>query len=104
MDLLVDFGPVSCRRMFGGWGVFRDGAMFALVADQAVYLKADALSAQSFIDRGLPPFTYLRQGRRVSLSYYLAPEEALDNPQALAPWAELACAAAARSKQQTASR
>jgi len=103
-DLLADFGAVSCRRMFGGWGVFRDGAMFALVVDEAVYLKADNDSRHRFSERGLPAFSYLRQGRAVSLSYYPAPEEALDDPRAMRPWAELAYAAARRSQTSASGR
>jgi DNA transformation protein len=35
------FGPVTIRKMFGGYGVYHDGLMFALVADDTLYLKAD---------------------------------------------------------------
>ena len=41
VDLMESFGPVTVRRMFGGAGVFRDGVMFGLIADDTLYLKAD---------------------------------------------------------------
>ena len=51
-DLLVDLfetvGKVGFRKMFGGLGVFRHGLMFALVADDTLYLKADETSAIAF--------------------------------------------------------
>ena len=47
-ETLAGLGPVSVRRMFGGAGVFADGVMFALIADDALYLKADDISKQAF--------------------------------------------------------
>ena len=40
-ELFAPLGGVVFRRMFGGVGVFRDGLMFALVADDVLYMKAD---------------------------------------------------------------
>ncbi len=37
---MAGFGPVAVKRMFGGAGIYRDGLMFALVADDVLYLKA----------------------------------------------------------------
>jgi DNA transformation protein len=95
-EVLAVLGEVQVRRMFGGHGVYHDGRMFALVVDEVLYLKADALSAVHFEQRGLPRFEYRRQGRPVQLSYYLAPEEIYDEPDAAREWALLACAAALR--------
>jgi len=57
-DLLADFGPVSIRRMFSGAGVYADGVMFAILADDTLYLKADEVSARDFAAEGKGPFTY----------------------------------------------
>ena len=40
-EVFSEFGSVEPRRMFGGYGIFHKGLMFALVADNALYLKAD---------------------------------------------------------------
>ena len=42
IELFAPMGPVSVKRMFGGAGVFRDGLMFALIADDTLFLKTDA--------------------------------------------------------------
>ncbi len=34
LDLMRTIGPVSARPMFGGYGIFLDGLMFALVVDK----------------------------------------------------------------------
>lgn len=41
-ELLQGFDTISVRRMFGGYGVFRDQLVFGLFAGDVLYLKADA--------------------------------------------------------------
>lgn len=41
LDQLSRWGHVTVRRMFGGAGLYRDGKMFGLIADDIAYLKAD---------------------------------------------------------------
>jgi len=96
-DLFSAFGPVVVRRMFGGAGIYADGAMFALVADGVVYLKADAHNAPAFELEKLPPFTYTtKNGKRGVMSYRRMPERLYDDPEELAAWARAALAAAQR--------
>ncbi|NIR58502.1 MAG: TfoX/Sxy family protein, partial [Gammaproteobacteria bacterium] len=38
LDMLEPLGPVSARRMFGGYGIYLDRLMFALVADDSLFL------------------------------------------------------------------
>lgn len=94
LDQLTPFGPVSIRRMFGGAGIFRDGLMFALVADDTLYFKVDATNQTDFEERGMEPFTYLRKSKPASLRYYEVPADILEDPQDLLPWAEKAFAVA----------
>jgi DNA transformation protein len=41
-EIFEHFGPITARKMFGGWGIYHNGLMFALVADDTLYLKADS--------------------------------------------------------------
>ena len=41
-DLLEPLGYCEARRMFGGYGIFHQGLMFRLMANDSLYLKADA--------------------------------------------------------------
>ena len=97
MELLAPFGNVRARRMFGGHGIFRDELMFGIVADETLYLKADAENRADFEARGLERFVYYKKGKPMYLSYYQAPEEALDNSGEMLAWAGKAFAAAVRS-------
>ncbi len=72
--------------------------MFALVVDETLYLKTDASGVQAFEALGLGPFEYLRAGKTVKLSYYLAPSELLDDPDALLVWSRRSIEAALRAK------
>ena len=96
-DLFAPFGPITVRRMFGGQGVRFGDLMIALVLRGDIYLKADAETVPRFEAVGSVPFDYDRKGKSVSLSYWRMPEEAVDDPDALREWAELALDAARRS-------
>ncbi len=96
-DLFSSFRPVAVRRMFGGAGIYADGVMFALLADGALYLKADETNEPDFEREDLPPFSYqAKNGRRAVMSYRKMPERLYDDPDELAQWAGRALAAAHR--------
>jgi DNA transformation protein len=98
-EQLSGFGPVTVRRMFGGAGVFHDGLMFALIAGETLYLKADAASQAEFQALSLPPFSYgPKGGERAVMSYWRAPEICLDDRDEMTKWAHKAFAAALRAQ------
>ncbi len=100
VDLLADFGPCEARRMFGGFGIFHQGLMFALIADDILYLKADDDNRASFEAAGCERFSYYKQEREYRLSYYTAPEDFFDDPAARGQWARSAFDAALRNPQK----
>jgi DNA transformation protein len=83
--------------MFGGAGIFRDGVMFALVADETLYLKVGAENQDRFAAAGLDHFAYEAKGKRMVMSYAQAPEAALEDPDILRDWAEGALAEARKA-------
>ena len=97
-DLLSPFGAVSVRRMFGGGGVYHQGVMFALISDDALYLKADARTEADFAAEGSRPFEYRGKSRPVRLSYWQVPERLYEDADELAEWARRAHAAALRAQ------
>ena len=96
-DVFRDIQPITTRRMFGGYGIFKDGLMFALVADDTLYLKVDAINQVDFQQRSLPAFQYSKGDKTFSMSYHLAPDEIFDQPALAAAWAERSIQAAHRS-------
>lgn len=96
---LALFGVVQFRPMFGAYGVYHQGVMFALVSDQVLYLKVDDSLVCDYQNKGLLPFSYTKKGKTVNLSYYQAPEDALEDPDELASWAARSFEVAMRAKQ-----
>jgi len=85
--------------MFGGHGLYFEGAMFGLVADDMLYLKVDAENSQHFDAQDLPAFEYDKgNGKTVTMSFRLAPESIYDDPSEAAEWASHAWEAARRAK------
>lgn len=98
-DLFAPLGAVRTRAMFGGHGLYVDGLIIGVVIDDVLYLKTDAETRARFESAGGAPFTYaLGQGRKapVATSYWSLPDEAMESPQAMLPWARLAREAALR--------
>ena len=99
-ELLQPVGKVTTRGMFGGVGVFYRGLMFALIADDTLYLKVDDGNRGDFEAEGMKPFTYSGKGKPVSMSYWELPESTYDDPELFVEWAGNAYAAALRSKKK----
>jgi DNA transformation protein len=97
MELLGPFGTVGARRMFGGHGVYLDGLMFALLFEDTLYLKADEMNRIEFEQAGCEIFSYARKGRPTTLNFFRAPEDAMESPELMLPWARTAYAAALRA-------
>ena len=95
LELLAPLGRTSSRRMFGGHALYIDGLCMALIIQDTLYLKVDDTSRPLAERAGCKPFTYeTRKGERAALGYYTAPEEAMESPAEMTPWARRALAAA----------
>jgi len=98
IETMRRFGPVEAKAMFGGWGLYHQGLFFALIAEDALYLKTDDENRADFEALGLEPFVYpMKDGQSIVMSYRPAPEEALENPDVMAAWARRGYAAALRA-------
>ena len=101
LELLSPLGRTSSRRMFGGRALYIDDLCMALIFGDSLYLKVDDASRSAFEQAGCRPFVYVtKDGEHQTLSYYTAPEEAMESPAEMVPWARrgLAAAIAARAK------
>lgn len=100
-DLFAAFGPIRTRAMFGGHGLYThmnasDDVLIGIVIDEALYLKVDTETRAAFEAAGCAPFVYTGQRTPITMSYWSLPEEAMDSPEAMLPWARLAWEAALR--------
>ena len=99
LDQLDSLGSVQSRRMFGGAGIYCRGVMFALVADDVLYLKVDDSNRGDFEAAGMEPFRPYPDKATV-MSYYEVPADVLESKSELADWAEKALHAAERKRKK----
>jgi len=101
IEMLQPLGTIREKSMFGGWGFYADERFFAIVADDAFYVKVDDVSRAEFEARGLNPFRYeVRDQTRASMDYYELPPEAMDDREILCEWARKGIEAAVRAAEK----
>jgi len=98
IDLFADFGPVTIRRMFSGYGISADGTNFALALRAGLYFRADETTIPQFEAEGSLPFSYQTRTKTVTVnSYWQLPARLFDDSEELSTWARAALAAAQRA-------
>ena len=97
---MQSIGPVTAKSMFGGHGIFLNGLMFALVADSTLYFKTGKELENELKTKGSEAFTYSKKGKPFKMSYYQAPEEALENHEDMKVWASKAYNAALQAAEK----
>jgi DNA transformation protein len=98
IDLFADFGPVTIRRMFSGFGISADGTNFALALRAGLYFRADEATIPQFEAEGSKPFQYQTRAKTVTVnSYWELPARLFDDSEELSAWARAALAAAQRA-------
>jgi DNA transformation protein len=84
--------------MFGGHGLYLDDLFVAIVADEQLFLKVDETTRPDFEAAGGRPFVYEGKGRAMTLGFWTPPDEAMESPDGMVPWARRALAAALRAR------
>jgi len=98
IDLFSDFGPVTIRPMFSGFGISVDGVTFAMALRAGLHFRADEQTIPQYEAEGSKPFQYRTSTRTVTVgSYWQLPARLFDDPEELADWARAALAAAQRA-------
>lgn len=96
-EAMTSVGPVTGRAMMGGRTLYCGGTVFAILADDLLWLKADTTSDVAWDAEGCPRFTYeMSEGRTGSMNYRRAPDDCYDDADALRRWATLALEAGER--------
>ena len=101
LETMLHWASVNSRKMFGGYGLYRDELMFALITDDTLYFKTDEYNVAQFKQAGSLPFVCHSKTRVVQMSYWSAPAECLESPDEMRDWCNLAYATALRSGKST---
>lgn len=101
IDQLSTWAIVTVKSMFGGFGVYRSGQIFAIVIEDTLYFKVDDTNRPDYEAAGSEPFTYeVKGGKKHSLGYWLVPSDIMDDPEELSKWAEKAYQVGLRAAQK----
>jgi DNA transformation protein len=98
IDLFADFGPVTIRPMFSGFGISVDGVNFAMALRASLYFRADDVTIPQFEAEGSKPFQYQARAKTVVVnSYWQLPARLFDDTEELSGWARAALGTAQRA-------
>ncbi len=90
IDQLSDWGNVTSKKMFGGYGLYYRGKIFALIIEEILYFKVDASNKTDYENADSTQFSYQAKGKTIQVSYWQVPIDVLDDREELANWAEKA--------------
>ena len=91
---------IVTKRMFGGIGVYSGDTFFAVIDNDTLFFKVDAVLARQYQERGMPPFQPVPgpMPPKPMTGYYQVPPDVLEDADELAKWAKQSISAAARKK------
>ena len=97
-DQLQDFGGYETKKMFGGMGFFKEGAMFAMIGKDVFRLKVDDTNRADFEAHGMVPF--MSDSKKKGMPYFEVPTSVIEDGAELAKWCEKSFAIALASKKK----
>lgn len=90
---LESIGEITSRKMFGGYGIFQNGVMFALVeSDGDLYFKVSESNIKRFEEAG--------SNRHGKMPYYKVPAKVFDDRASLCEWAKVSIEIARSAKKK----
>jgi DNA transformation protein and related proteins len=95
-ESLEPVGAVTWRNMMGGATLYCDGTVFAIIANDALWFKADKASDAIWDAAGCARFTFDMNGKTGSMNYRRAPDDVHDDADALRHWSGIALEAGRR--------
>ena len=82
LDKLSLIGDIKSRAMFGGYGIFHEGLMFALISEDILYFKVNESNRDIYKRAESRPFPH-------GISYWEVPADVLENNTKLHEWANI---------------
>ncbi len=98
LDQFRIFGGTGARAMFGGFGIYKAGVMFGLIASDELFLKVDDTNRPDYEARKCKPFVYEGKNKPISMSYWRIPDDVLEDADELKAWAMKAYDVALKNK------
>lgn len=88
LDLLSTLEKVTYRAMFGGYGIYLNGVIFAIIVDDELYFKVDKTNIEMYRKYNSEPFSYtMKNGKKAVMSYWQVPCSVLEDEKKLVEYA-----------------
>ncbi len=91
LDQLADLHGVTCRAMFGGYGLYRRGIFFGIIHKGRLYFKVTETTVGCYKAQGMKPFR--PNAKQTLKSFYEVPVDISEDPEYLTEWATKAASA-----------
>ena len=85
-DQLSSLRGVSCRAMFGGYGIYQGRTFFGILFRGQLYFKTSEATRGRYTAAGMKPFR--PSAKQTLKNYYEVPAEVVEDPDELAVWAK----------------
>lgn len=87
-DQLAGMRGLSCKAMFGGYGLYAGETFFGIIYRGQLYFKTDAKTRPAYVARGMKPFR--PSAKQTLKTYYEVPANVLEDGDQLMAWAQQA--------------
>jgi DNA transformation protein len=85
LDQLTDLLGLTCRAMFGGYGLSCGGTFFGIIHKGRMYFKVTPKTVTRYREQGMKPFR--PNAKQTLTSFYEVPVDVIENAEELAAWA-----------------
>ena len=90
-DVLGHIPDISSRAMFGGYGIYKEGIIFAIIAYDELYFKVGDSNIKDYQDLDSHPFVYEgKNNKKTAMSYWLLPDEIMSEREEIIKWVDKA--------------
>lgn len=100
-DVFEESLHVSTRAMMGGYTLYADGKVFAIVADDQLWFKGSNELAEWYLSRGSRKFSYTKEGKEQGMNYFLVPEAVIEDTNTFNEWLDTALSVAILPKKKS---
>lgn len=94
-DVLGHVADITARRMFGGYGLYHQRRIFAIItSDTELYFKADASNQAEYEAAGGTQFIYTGHTNKkpTAMPYWRVPEQIMEDRDTIERWVHTSAA------------
>lgn len=85
LDQLTDLRGLTCRAMFGGYGLYQRATFFGIIHQGRLYFKVTTATASRYTKHGMKSFR--PNARQTLKSFYEVPINILEDTEQVVAWA-----------------